>query len=42
MVLDEWHRLIPDYQLADESAVMEHTGGVFGIDSLPLQWTVNP
>ncbi len=40
VVLEEWHRLIPDYQLSDESAVTEHTGGVFGIDTLPLRWAV--
>lgn len=39
VVLEEWHRLIPEYELADPSAVVEHTGGVFGIDALPLRWT---
>lgn len=38
VVLSEWHRLIPEYELADESAVVEHTGGVFGIEALPLRW----
>ena len=38
VVLEEWHRLIPDYELADTSAVTEHTGGVYGIDALPLRW----
>ncbi|MGO9158834.1 cytochrome P450 [Mycobacterium sp.] len=40
VVLEEWHRLIPEYELADESAVTEHAGGVFGIDALPLRWVV--
>lgn len=40
VVLQEWHRLIPDYDLADPAAVTEHTGGVYGIESLPLTWTV--
>jgi len=40
VVLEEWHRLIPEYELADESAVTEHAGGVFGIDALPLRWPV--
>jgi cytochrome P450 len=40
VVLEEWHRLIPDYELADTSAVVEHTGGVYGIDALPLRWTI--
>lgn len=38
VALQEWHRLIPDYELADRVAVTEHTGGVFGIDRLPLRW----
>lgn len=40
VALQEWHRLIPDYELADQAAVTEHTGGVFGIDKLPLRWEV--
>lgn len=40
VVLEEWHRLIPDYQLADRNSAKEHTGGVYGIDSLPLSWPV--
>jgi cytochrome P450 len=40
VVLQEWHRLIPNYELADKSAVVEHTGGVYGIDTLPLRWRV--
>jgi cytochrome P450 len=39
VVLEEWHRLIPEYELPDEAAVSEHTGGVYGIDVLPLRWT---
>lgn len=39
VALEEWHRLIPDYQIADDSAVVEHTGGVYGIDRLPLRWS---
>lgn len=38
VAIQEWHRLIPDYEIADESAVVEHTGGVYGIDRLPLRW----
>lgn len=38
VALQEWHRLIPEYEVADESAVSEHTGGVYGIDRLPLRW----
>lgn len=38
VALQEWHRVIPDYEIADEAAVVEHTGGVYGIDKLPLRW----
>jgi cytochrome P450 len=38
--LEEWHRLIPEYELADAAAVVEHSGGVYGIDALPLRWNV--
>jgi cytochrome P450 len=40
VALQEWHRLIPDYEVDDESAVVEHTGGVYGIDRLPLRWNL--
>lgn len=40
VVLQEWHRLIPEYALADPDAVTEHTGGVYGIESLPLSWNI--
>ena len=39
VVFEEWHKLIPEYELADGAEVLEHTGGVFGIDALPLRWT---
>lgn len=38
VVLQEWHRLIPEYEIADEAAVVEHSGGVYGIECLPLKW----
>jgi cytochrome P450 len=41
VAIQEWHRLIPDYQLAGDGEVgpvVEHSGGVFGIDRLPLRW----
>jgi cytochrome P450 len=39
VALQEWHRLIPDYEVADESAVTEHAGGVYSLERLPLQWS---
>lgn len=38
VALEEWHRLIPDYEVADESKVVEHTGGVYSLECLPLRW----
>ncbi|BBX17014.1 cytochrome P450 [Mycolicibacterium duvalii] len=36
VVLEEWHKRIPDYELAGEA--IEHGGQVFGVDSLNLRW----
>jgi cytochrome P450 len=36
VVLQEWHRRIPDYELV--GAPQEHTGGVYGLDALQLRW----
>ncbi|BBZ36781.1 cytochrome P450 [Mycolicibacterium confluentis] len=38
VVLQEWHRLIPEYHIPDLSEVVEHSGGVYGIERLPLAW----
>jgi len=38
VVLDEWRRLIPDYEVSDTTAVVEHSGGVYSLDRLPLRW----
>jgi cytochrome P450 len=38
VALQEWHKLIPDYRVADLDAVVEHSGGVFSIECLPLAW----
>jgi cytochrome P450 len=38
VALDEWHRRIPDYRLDQTQPFTEHTGGVFGLDKLPLVW----
>ena len=39
IAIEEWHRRIPDYGLADAAAVRFHVGGVAGVDALPLVWT---
>ncbi|MGE0878708.1 MAG: cytochrome P450 [Acidimicrobiia bacterium] len=35
--IEEWHKVIPNYRLADNQDVLEH-GGMFGIDNLSLVW----
>jgi cytochrome P450 len=40
IALEEWHRRIPDYTLVDGAEVTEHSGGVYGIDTLALTWPV--
>ncbi|MET0325415.1 MAG: cytochrome P450 [Ilumatobacteraceae bacterium] len=39
IALEEWHRLIPDYELASDAPVVEH-GWQIGLDTLPLRWDV--
>ncbi|OBK68576.1 cytochrome [Mycobacterium colombiense] len=39
VALQEWHRLIPHYEVADESAVIEHASGVYSLERLPLRWS---
>ena len=36
VVLEEWHKRIPDYELAEEAK--EHGGQIFGLDSLNVTW----
>ena len=37
--MEEWHRLIPDYELASDEPIVEH-GWQIGLDTLPLRWDV--
>jgi cytochrome P450 len=39
IALEEWHARIPDYRLAEGAAPREH-GGMYGLDSLLLEWDV--
>ena len=39
IALEEWHKRIPNYSLA-EGADLEETGGQMGLTSLPLVWDV--
>jgi cytochrome P450 len=36
VLLKEWHRLIPDYEMIGQPT--EHAGGVWSLDSLRLRW----
>ena len=36
VILEEWHKRIPDYELAGKA--VEHGGQIFGLDSLNLTW----
>jgi cytochrome P450 len=38
IALEEWHRRIPDYELAADPPVAEYVGAVAGLDALPLRW----
>jgi len=40
IAVEEWHRRIPEYTLAEDEAVTLHIGGVAGVDGLPLVWSV--
>jgi cytochrome P450 len=39
VVLEEWHRAIPDYRISDPDQVVEHSNGVYSIERLPLSWS---
>jgi cytochrome P450 len=38
VALQEWHKVIPDYHVADPARVVEHSGGVYSLEALPLAW----
>ena len=39
IALEEWHKRIPEYQIAEPEALQQHVQGVAGFDRLPLRWT---
>ena len=41
IAVEEWHRRIPEYAVADAADVTFHIGGVAGVDNLPLVWSVD-
>jgi cytochrome P450 len=40
VLLEEWHRVIPDYEVFGQP--IEHSGQVWGLDSLQLKWSTTP
>lgn len=38
VAIEEWLRRIPDYRIADGAKIVQHIGGVAGLDTLPLVW----
>ncbi|MET0145229.1 MAG: cytochrome P450 [Ilumatobacteraceae bacterium] len=40
VTLEEWHRRIPHYRLVEGADLEEHGGGVYSLESLPLEWDV--
>lgn len=38
VALQELLRLVPDFEVADPDKVVEHSGGVYSIECLPLRW----
>jgi cytochrome P450 len=41
VALEEFHRRIPDYRIADGAVIRAHGGGAMGVDHLPLVWEVS-
>jgi cytochrome P450 len=41
IAVEEWHRRIPEYAVAEGAEVKFHIGGVAGVDNLPLVWSVD-
>jgi len=38
VAIEERHRRIPDYRIAEGAEITQHIGGVAGLDGLPLVW----
>jgi cytochrome P450 len=38
IALEEWHRRIPDYRIADNAVIIEHVGNVAGLSAVPMVW----
>ena len=42
IALEEFHRRIPDYRIADGAVIAAHGGGAMGVDHLPVVWEPAP
>ena len=43
VAMEEWHRRIPKYRVAQGTTPVRHAGNVIGYDSLSLEWDLgNP
>ena len=38
VALEEWHKRIPNYRIAEGEPIVEHHSGVYGLNNLPLTW----
>ena len=41
VAMEEWHSAIPDYRIVPDAHIVYDGGGVFAIDSLPLEWEIS-
>ncbi|MBD0862491.1 cytochrome P450 [Gordonia sp. zg691] len=40
IVIEEWHKRIPDYRVPGDAIITDHVGSVSGLTALPLEWDV--
>jgi cytochrome P450 len=38
VALEQWHRRVPEYELASDAPLLGHWGSVHGLTNLPLRW----
>jgi cytochrome P450 len=38
IAIEQWHKVIPDYEITDNAAISEYRSQIFWIESLPLTW----
>jgi hypothetical protein len=40
IVVEEWHKRIPDYRIPETTTLHDRAASVSGLDALPLEWDV--